>query len=83
VVSRRPPNEPAYFDEPLNPKTKSCEVELPDPQASQSYQQSTIGEQQGMYDAATNSCLTYCADVLNAGGLDVPTSPVYMSEHDR
>jgi RHS repeat-associated protein len=65
-------NEPAYFTEEVSTKARQFEVEVPDGQASQSYQHSTIGEDQGPYDLATDSCLSYCADVLNAGGCNAP-----------
>lgn len=46
-------------------------VELPNGQAALDYSNSLLGTNTGTYNALTNSCLSYCGNVLNAGGLDV------------
>jgi hypothetical protein len=35
------------------------------------YSNSLIGTDTGTYARATNNCLSYCGNVLNAGGLNV------------
>jgi hypothetical protein len=64
--------QPDYFHDPVSPRARRIEVDLPDGAAAQRYQHGTIDQEQGPYDVETNSCLTYCGDVLRAGGLDVP-----------
>ena len=54
--------------------TREGVVALPNAQAAQAYQQSVIGANGGIYNAATNSCITHVANVLNAGGLSIITS---------
>jgi hypothetical protein len=49
-------------------------VELPNAQAAMDYSSSLIGTVTGTYIKLTNSCLSYCVNVLNAGGLDVPVN---------
>jgi hypothetical protein len=47
-------------------------VALPNGQAALDFSSSVIGTDTGVYNAFTNSCLSYCGNVLNAGGLNVP-----------
>jgi RHS repeat-associated protein len=49
-------------------------VGLPDAQAALDYSSDLIGTDTGPYDQMYNSCLSYCGNVLNAGGLNVPTN---------
>jgi hypothetical protein len=50
------------------PAVRSLTVSLPDAAAAMRYQQSVVGQATGVYNAATNSCVTHCGDVLRAGG---------------
>jgi RHS repeat-associated protein len=45
---------------------------LPDGQAALGFSRGLIGTDTGVYNSLTNSCLSYCGNVLNAGGLNVP-----------
>ena len=47
-------------------------VQLPNGGAAIDYMNSMIGTNPGPYNTFSNSCLSYCGNVLNAGGLDVP-----------
>ncbi len=47
-------------------------VTLPNATAAMAYSKSMIGVPTGPYDRFTNSCVTYCGDVLRAGGVNVP-----------
>jgi len=51
---------------------KSWQVSLPNPQAALDYARSLEGTNTGPYNLNTNSCLSHCGNVLNAGGADVP-----------
>jgi hypothetical protein len=51
---------------------RTWSVELPNGQAALDYSNSLLGANTGIYDRLTNSCLSYCGNVLNAGGLNVP-----------
>jgi hypothetical protein len=50
------------------------DIALPNGQAAMARQLSLIGSEGGTYNAATNSCLTHCMDILRAGGLNVPNT---------
>lgn len=54
------------------PEVRALTVQLPDAAGAIRYQQSVLGQSTGVYDVATNSCVTHCGDVLRAGGLDAP-----------
>jgi RHS repeat-associated protein len=47
-------------------------VPLPNAQAALDYSSNLVATNTGAYNPAYNSCLSYCGNVLNAGGLDVP-----------
>jgi hypothetical protein len=47
------------------------DIDLPNAKGALEFQKSTQGSW-GTYHPLSNSCLTYCANVLRAGGLDVP-----------
>jgi RHS repeat-associated protein len=72
--------EPAYYTDPVPPSATRVKVEVPDAAAAQRYQHGTIGKNQGPYDTATNSCVTYCGDVLRAGGLNPPETSVKLAK---
>jgi hypothetical protein len=56
------------------PTIESVEVALPDGQGALNFQRSAIGNA-GEVNAATNSCVTHCGDVLRSGGVDgVPST---------
>ncbi|MFE6522272.1 RHS repeat-associated core domain-containing protein [Streptomyces sp. NPDC057794] len=44
-------------------------IPLPNASRARSYQDVTLGQDLGAYDEATRSCVTYCAEVLRAGGV--------------
>ncbi len=54
--------------------TQEGQVDLPDAEAAQVYQESVLRTDTGPYDYYRNSCVTHVVNVLNAGGLDLPTS---------
>lgn len=47
-------------------------IPLKDVEAEQQYQKSQIGQSLGTYDERTNSCVDHVANVLRAGGEDIP-----------
>jgi hypothetical protein len=63
---------PDVFTDQVSPRARRIEVDLPDAAAARRYQEKTLGKDQGPYDVDTNSCLTYCGDVIRNGGVDVP-----------
>jgi RHS repeat-associated protein len=65
----------ATAGEPVN----SATFELPNVDAAQNVQRDKVragkrGESDGKYEAGTNSCMTHVMDVLNAGGVDAPST---------
>jgi hypothetical protein len=44
-------------------------IPLPNASRARSYQDVTLGQDLGAYDRASRSCITYCAEVLRAGGV--------------
>ena len=74
------PTEPAYFTDPVPTTATRIRLDVPDAAAAQRYQHATIGLNQGAYNSATNSCLTYCGDVLRAGGLKPPETSVTFAK---
>jgi hypothetical protein len=44
-------------------------IPLPNASRARSYQDVTLGQDLGAYDEASRSCITYCAEVLRAGGV--------------
>ena len=67
---------PTTVQQVQNPQIiiRQGEVALPNAKSAQAYQQGVLGANGGPYNAATNSCVTHVANVLNAGGLDLPTA---------
>jgi len=55
----------------VNP-VNSVTVQLPNGQGALDYMNGLLGENTGTYNSFSNSCLSYCGNVLNAGGLNVP-----------
>ncbi|MEU2144841.1 polymorphic toxin-type HINT domain-containing protein [Streptomyces globisporus] len=53
------------------PSIMSRDIDLPNGKAALEFQKNTQGSW-GPYHPLGNSCLTYCANVLRAGGADVP-----------
>jgi hypothetical protein len=68
-----------------DPLLHTAEVQLPDANAAMAYQNSQIGKELGPYNERTNSCVDHVANVLRAGGADVPQGPLkqakYLSQH--
>ena len=52
--------------------TSTVNIPLKDAEAAQKYQKSQIGRPLGWYDERTNSCVDHVANVLRAGGEDIP-----------
>ncbi|MGN6084207.1 RHS repeat domain-containing protein, partial [Trinickia sp.] len=59
-----------------DPILHTAEVPVPAPNSAIAYQQSKIGANLGKYDERTNSCVDHVANVLRAGGVDVPQGPL-------
>ena len=55
-----------------DPILHMSEVPLQNANSAIAYQQSKIGANLGKYDERTNSCVDHVANVLRAGGADVP-----------
>jgi len=58
--------------------TLSHTFEVPNIVKAQKTQKSMVGSNLGIYDYRNNSCLTNAADVLRAGGTDIPASNVQL-----
>ncbi|MFG3002210.1 polymorphic toxin-type HINT domain-containing protein [Streptomyces sp. NPDC048340] len=56
----------------LGPNARSLTFDLPDAEAAYKAQRKTIGADLAGYDGFDNSCVTYCVDILRAGGVDLP-----------
>jgi len=59
-----------------DPILHTAEVPLQSANAAIAYQQSKLGTNLGKYDERTNSCVDHVANVLRAGGADVPKGPL-------
>jgi RHS repeat-associated protein len=59
-----------------DPVLHTAEVPLQNANSAIAYQQSKIGTNLGKYDERTNSCVDHVANVLRAGGSDVPQGPL-------
>lgn len=55
-------------------------VRVPDIDGAQQAQRGSIGPA-GDYDINTNSCATHCADVVNAGGGNMPSTTRGVVKH--
>lgn len=55
-----------------DPGTARLTLNLPNGFGAYNYSTTMVGMSTGPYNASTNSCVTYCGDVLRAGGLAVP-----------
>jgi hypothetical protein len=60
---------PQIFDGELSGYGINVRIPLPNASRARSYQDVTLGQDLGAYDEATRSCVTYCAEVLRAGGV--------------
>jgi hypothetical protein len=56
-------------------------IPLKDAEAAQKYQKSQIGQPLGCYDERSNSCVDHVANVLRAGGEDVPSGASSQMEY--
>lgn len=64
-----------------DPILHTTEVPLPNANAAIAYQQAQIGRQLGQYDERSNSCVDHVANVLRAGGGNVPSGPLGQSRY--
>jgi RHS repeat-associated protein len=64
--------------EGLPPPTATIPVSLADPAAAQALQAQRLGVELGPYNMRNNSCLTTAADILRAGGADIPANNVQL-----
>jgi len=64
-----------------DPILHTTEVPLPNANAAIAYQQAQIGRQLGQYDERSNSCVDHVANVLRAGGENVPSGPLGQSRY--
>jgi len=69
-------NKPTTIKEVLRSQDviQEGQLDLPDAQAAQDYQESVLRTDTGPYNYYSNSCVTHLVNVLNAGGLNLPTS---------
>jgi hypothetical protein len=76
-----PTNDVSTFDPStkLSPTTINVRIQLPNPDGAFAYAEAMLaktarGAYPYDYDVETQSCVTYCAQVLQAGGIsDIPT----------
>ncbi|SCF35132.1 intein N-terminal splicing region/RHS repeat-associated core domain-containing protein [Micromonospora matsumotoense] len=57
------------FDGELSGFRLDVRIPLPNASRARSYQDVTLGQDLGAYDEMTRSCITYCAEVLQQGGV--------------
>ncbi|MEU9143988.1 polymorphic toxin-type HINT domain-containing protein [Streptomyces sp. NPDC048349] len=60
------------FPGDLGPNTRSLTFDLPNAEDAYGAQGRTIDADLGAYDGMDNSCVTYCVDILRAGGVNLP-----------
>ncbi|MBW4719978.1 RHS repeat-associated core domain-containing protein [Saccharothrix obliqua] len=63
----------------LGPRTVGRTFDLPDAAGAWKAQRATIGTDLGGYDQLHNNCVTYCTDILRAGGVSIPQGAVGVS----
>ncbi|MGW7247258.1 hypothetical protein [Streptomyces decoyicus] len=56
----------------LGPNVIERTFDVPDVNAAVEAQLRSINADLGNYDGIHNSCVTYCVDILRAGGVDIP-----------
>ncbi len=54
-------------------------IALPDARAALAAQRASLGADLEEYSLGTNSCLTYCGNILRSGGLDVPSTSIEIA----
>jgi hypothetical protein len=64
----------AFFSGEMSPSTIPVRIPLPN---ARNFQLATEGYNFGAYDLETRSCVTYCLDVLRAGGVQDVPGPSY------
>ncbi|MEZ4263999.1 MAG: hypothetical protein R3B36_33205 [Polyangiaceae bacterium] len=57
----------------LGVPSATVKVPLANPAGAMAYQRSVVGAPGGQYHPLNNNCAQHCANVLNAGGSNVPT----------
>ncbi|MET0491636.1 MAG: SpvB/TcaC N-terminal domain-containing protein [Actinoplanes sp.] len=57
---------------PMGPNTVSLKIPLPNGEAARARQLAGLNADLGPYATRGNSCVTYCVDILRAGGVDMP-----------
>ena len=57
---------------PLRPGEVEMSITIPDAAAARKAQIASLGTSPGPYDLRDNSCVTYCVDILRAGGVEIP-----------
>ncbi|WP_372410409.1 RHS repeat-associated core domain-containing protein [Streptomyces luteireticuli] len=75
---------PAIRTAPHSPTTIKVRIPLPNAGGALAYQEVKLGKNLGRYDLDTRSCVTYCAEVLQAGGVtDLPdmTSSLELTKY--
>lgn len=70
--------EGAFFGREVSENSFAIRIPLPNAKRAQAYQRGTEGHNFGPYDFDTRSCVTYCADVLRAGGVGPDELPPGM-----
>jgi hypothetical protein len=71
----------SFFRGNLSDTTIPVHFRLPNARRAQAFQRATEGFVFGPYDLETRSCVTYCLDVLEAGGVeDIPPGSVGWRE---
>jgi RHS repeat-associated protein len=57
---------------PMGPNTITRTFRLPNADAAKQAQLDSLGADLDPYDGIHNSCVTYCVNILRAGGMDIP-----------
>lgn len=70
----------ALEENDLSPDAVEVEFDV-DPRAARVAQEGTIGVPQGVFSFDDNSCITYCANILRAGGYSLPEGKAEMTAH--
>ncbi|MEV6595571.1 RHS repeat-associated core domain-containing protein [Actinoplanes sp. NPDC051346] len=72
---------PALRTAPHSPTTINVRIPLRNPGGAMAYQEVTLGRNLGPYNEVSQSCVTYCGNVLKAGGVEgVPNTTLGITK---
>lgn len=77
----RPTTGRVRSDSDLSPDAVEVVFPLPNPAGARAAQDATLGTSQGIFRFENNSCITYCARILKAGGVSMPGDDAMMTRY--